>query len=316
MLEKTASHCMAVRETMMSTARRLDPRPNQHSMKEEFAAYLFSAPYLVIFGIFLAFPLLLGLYMSFHDWNAFSPMESEFVGLQHYETLLNDSRFWQALFNTVYFTVLSVPPLIIGGLLLALGVNRELKGQGVLRTIFFSPYVLTVSVIGLVWMDLLGSEALIPYYLSFIIGEQINWLTDSRLAMLAIVLATIWWTIAFNFIILLAGRQNVPERLYEAAKLDGAGTWRMFRDITIPQMKNPILFTIIISVIASFQIFGQPYIMTGGGPAFQTHTLVMYIYSTAFEARNFGYGAAVGYVFFLILVVISLINYRIFGGDQ
>lgn len=287
-----------------------------HASEQTVVGYLFALPYMVLFGVFLGAPLLLGLYMSFHDWNALAPAQSEFIGLGNYRRLLGDPLFWKALFNTVYFVILTVPPLVVGGLLLALGVNRDIKGRWVLRTIFFSPYILTVSVIGLTWTEIFGAEGLVPYHLSFVLGEEISWLSSHLLAMPAVAIATIWWTVAFNFIILLAGRQSVPEELYEAAKLDGARTWRLFRDITLPQMKNPILFTVIITTIASFQIFGQPYIMTSGGPAFSTHTLVMYIYSTAFETREFGYGAAVGYVFFLVLLVVSFINYRYFGGDE
>ncbi|MFC4439951.1 MULTISPECIES: carbohydrate ABC transporter permease [Natrialbaceae] len=208
------------------------------------------------------------------------------------------------MWNTAYFVTLTVPLLVIGSLLLALGVNREIKGKWLLRTIFFSPYVLTVAVIGILWGDLFGGNGLISYYTT---GG--SWLNSHTLAMPAIAIATVWWTIAFNFIILLAARQNVSNRLYEAAKLDGASSWRMMRDITIPQMKNPLIFVVIVSFITSFQVFGQPFIMTDGGPSFQTTTIVVYLYNTAFAGREFGYAAAIGYVLFLILVAVSSVSY-------
>jgi multiple sugar transport system permease protein len=132
----------------------------------------------------------------------------------------------------------------------------------------------------------------------------------------AVAIATVWWTLAFNFVILLAARQNVPDRLYEAAKLDGASSWRMMIDVTVPQMKNPLIFVIITTFVGSFQVFGQPFIMTQGGPSFSTTTVVMYLYNTAFSTGDFGYAAAVGYVLFMILIVVSATNFYVLGGDD
>lgn len=287
-----------------------------HQTREWIAGVGFAAPYLIIAAGFLFGPLLLGLYMSLHDWNAIIPEQSTFIGLENYQTLLSDPRFWTALRNTVVFVALTVPPVVVGSLLLALGVNREVKGQWLLRTIFFSPYVLTVAVVSLLWTDLFSASGLVPYYLSFVGGSGANWLNSHTLAMPAIAIATVWWTIAFNFIILLAARQNVSDRLYEAARLDGASSWRMMIDITIPQMKNPLIFVVITSFVGSFQVFGQPFIMTDGGPAFSTTTIVMYLYTSAFSANDFGYAAAIGYVLFMILIVVSAVSFYYLGGND
>lgn len=299
------------RESRTDESSRMGIDLRSRSTRESIAGVGFATPYLLFFFGFMLAPLLLGLYMSFHDWNAVAPLQSEFIGLDHYRTLINDPSFWNALWNTVYFVILTVPAIVIGSLLLALGVNREVKGKWFLRTVFFSPYVLTVAVIGLLWEDLFSASGLIPYYL----GTG-NWLTDHSLAMPALAIATIWWTIAFNFIILLAARQNVSDRLYEAARLDGASTWRMMIDITIPQMKNPIIFVVIVTFVGSFQVFGQPFIMTNGGPSFETTTIVLYLYNSAFAARDFGYAAAIGYVLFMILVAVSATSYYMLGGDE
>ncbi|OVE85850.1 carbohydrate ABC transporter permease [Natronolimnobius baerhuensis] len=281
------------------------------SVSELVAGLSFAVPYLIIAGLFLFGPLLLALYMSFHDWNALDPGQSQFIGLENYRILLGDPDFWNALWNTVYFVILTVPPIVIGSLLLALGVNRDVKGKWLLRTIFFSPYVLTVAVVGLLWTEVFSASGLIPYY----VGGG-NWLNDHTLAMPALAIATVWWQLAFNFIILLAARQNVPDRLYEAAKLDGASTWRMMRDITIPQMQNPLIFVVIVTFVGSFQVFGQPFIMTDGGPSFETTTIVLYLYDTAFTGREFGYAAAVGYVLFMILIAVSATSYYFLSGDK
>lgn len=284
---------------------------SESATREWIAGATFSLPYVLIAGTFLFGPLLLALYMSLYDWNALNPAQSQFIGLENYQILLSDPDFWNALWNTIYFVVLTVPPIIIGSLLLALGVNRDVKGKWLLRTIFFSPYVLTVAVVGLLWTEIFNASGLVPYY----VGGG-NWLTSYDLSMPAIAVATIWWQLAFNFIILLAARQNVPDRLYEAAKLDGASTWRMMRDITIPQMRNPLVFVVIVTFVNSFQVFGQPFIMTDGGPSFSTTTIVLYLYDTAFTGRQFGYAAAVGYVLFMILIAISATNYYFLAGDD
>lgn len=288
----------------------------EYSTRETSAGILFSLPYLLLFTVFLLYPLLKGLYMSFFNWDAVFPAQSTFVGLQNYSQMFADPLFWKSLQNTVYFVILTVPPLLVVPLFLALGVNRNIKGRGALRVIFFSPYILTVSVVGLLWQNLFQSNGLINYWLGTLFGITPGWLIDPLLAMPAIAIATVWWSMAFNFVVLLAARQNVPDRLYEAAKLDGASSWRMLRDITLPQMRHPLLFVVILSFIGSFQVFGQPYVMTGGGPAFSTQTIVMYIYSSAFSGREFGYAAAIGYVLFLILIVVSLINYYVLGGSE
>lgn len=288
----------------------------EYSTRETLMGILFALPYLLAFVTFLLYPLLKGFYMSLFDWDAVFPSQSTFVGLQNYTQMFADPLFWQSLQNTVYFVVLTVPPLLLVPLFLALGVNRNIKGKGVLRTIFFSPYIITVSVVGLLWERLFQANGLINYWLGQLFGITPGWLTDPLLAMPAIAIATVWWSMAFNFVVLLAARQNVPERLYEAAKLDGASSWRMMRDITIPQMRNPLLFVVILSFIGSFQVFGQPYVMTSGGPSFSTQTIVMYLYTSAFESREFGYAAAIGYVLFLILIAVSLVNYYFLGGED
>lgn len=296
--------------------RRVEAVRDEHTLRGTAEGYGFAAPYLIVFGMFMLYPLFLGLYMSFHDWNAFFPSESVFIGLENYRALIGDARFWQALWNTVYFVILTVPALIVVPLLLALGVNRNVKGQTTLRTIFFSPYILTVSIMAILWTELFSSRGLIRYVLSFVLEDPPRFLISQTWAMIAIAVATIWWVMAFNFVILLAARQNVSERLYEAAKLDGASTYRMMRDVTIPQMRNPLMFVVIITFVGSFQVFGQPYIMTSGGPDFSTHTIVMYLYTTGFQARDFGYAASVGYVLFLILIGVSLVNYYALGEGE
>jgi multiple sugar transport system permease protein len=285
--------------------------------KELIAGILFSLPYIALFGVFLLFPLAKGGYMSLFDWNVLTPSRSEFIGLENYATLFSDPEFWTALTNTAYFTLLAVPSIIIVALGLALGVNRDIKGRGVLRAFFFSPYILTVSVTSILWVDMYSTEyGVINEYLGLIMQNPPAWLQTRILAMPAISMATVWWLVGFSFVILLAARQSVPEYLYEAAKLDGAGTWRQFRDVTVPQIRHALFFVLIVNIIWAAQVFGQPYVMTSGGPGQSTMTLVMFLYEAAFNQRAFGYASAVGYVLTGILVVVSVVNYKFLGGDN
>ena len=311
---------MSIREQISSITRTEEGRRRQtigSVDRESIEGYLWSLPYLAAFTVFLLWPLLKGLYMSLHNWNPLFPSESEWIGLENYVDLMSDPFFWNSLWNTIYFVILTVPTMVVLSLGLALGVNRNVRGKKVLRTIFFSPYVLTISVVAIVWLEFLSVDfGPINYYLNMFLGIRPEWLTSELLAMPSLGVTTVWWLLGFNFIILLAGRQGIPERLYEAARLDGAGTWRAFRDITLPQMRNSILFVVIIQFIYQFQVFGQPYIMTTGGPAGSTRTIVYYLYESAFNQQAYGYAAAMGYILFAILVGVSLVNYFVIGGDS
>lgn len=280
--------------------------------RETIEGLLFAAPYLIVFTVFLFIPLLIGLYMSLFEWNFLDPAASEFVGLENYTTILNDGRFHSALFNTFYFVALTVPAMVGLGLAMALGVNRGLKGTKFLQFAYFVPYVMTVSIVGLVWNHVYGSQGIMTEYTDFMFGRILD---STALAMPGIALTTVWWQVGFFFAILLAARQGVPDHLYEAAKLDGAGTLRMTWDITIPQMKNAIMFTVVAGTVLQFQVFGQPFTMTDGGPSGATETAVFYLYELGFSSFDLGYGAAVGYIILAILVGVSFVNFYIIEGS-
>ncbi|SEP16683.1 carbohydrate ABC transporter membrane protein 1, CUT1 family (TC 3.A.1.1.-) [Halogranum amylolyticum] len=284
------------------------------STRELLVGLLFAAPYLALFTVFLLYPLLKGLYMSLHEWNFLEPSKSTFVGLENYARLLNDPAFWNALWNTLEFVGMTVPLIVGLSLVLALGLNQELKGSRILQFIYFSPYVLTVAVVGIVWAQMFAQSGVGTQYFSWLFsGSPLN---SKFWAMPVIVITTVWWQAGFYFAVLLASRQNVPERLYEAARLDGAGPWRMFRDVTLPHMKNGLLFVVIASTIFQFQVFGQPYLMTKGGPVGNTETLVYYLYQLGFQTRELGFGSAVGYTLLLILIGVSALNYVIVGTND
>lgn len=286
-------------------------RDTDISKTESIAGFLFAIPYLLLFIVFLLYPLFKGLYMSLFKWSYFTPSQSEFIGIDNYVMILSDPVFWNAFINTCYFVVLTVPLIVIVSLLVALGINQNIYGNRFLRFVYFSPYILTISVVAVVWVELYSYDGVIMMYLNPFFSEIP--LGSELLALPALGMTTVWWQVGFNFAILLAARQTVPDRLYEAAKLDGAGVWHMFWDITLPQMKNALFFVIIAATILQFQVFGQPFIMTQGGPSGSTTTLVYYLYVLGFQRRQLGYAAAVGYILLVVLIVVSVINYKLIG---
>ncbi|WP_407067006.1 carbohydrate ABC transporter permease [Haloarcula brevis] len=286
--------------------------------KETIEGILWSIPYLAVFTVFLVWPAVKGLYMSLHTYpNKFDLTETEWVGLQNYVELFQDPVFYNAMEGTLLFVAVSVPALVILGLVMALGVNRDVTGKRTLRAIYFSPYVLTVAVVALVWGQVYSqSYGLINYYLGLVMENPPGWLTSPDLVMASLAFMTVWWLVGFNFVIFLAARQSIPERLYEAARLDGATGWRAFKDITLPQMRNSVVFVVMVQFILQFQVFAQPYIMTQGGPSNSSDTLVYYLYRSAFSQQQFGYGAAMGYVLVAILILIAVVNFKVIGDSN
>jgi multiple sugar transport system permease protein len=286
--------------------------------KETIEGVLWSLPYLAVFSVFLVWPAVKGLYMSLHTYpNKFDLTETEWVGIQNYVELFQDPVFYNAMEGTLLFVAVSVPALVVLGLVMALGVNRDVTGKRTLRAIYFSPYVLTVAVVALVWGQVYSqSYGLVNYYLGFVMENPPGWLTSPDLVMASLAFMTVWWLVGFNFVIFLAARQSIPERLYEAARLDGATGWRAFKDITLPQMRNSVVFVVMVQFILQFQVFAQPYIMTQGGPSNSSDTLVYYLYRSAFSQQQFGYGAAMGYVLVAILILIAVVNFKVIGDSN
>lgn len=224
----------------------------------------------------------------------------------------NDPRFWNALRNTVVFTVVSTPIIAGLGLLFALLLHKERRTTGWYRALLFIPYILPVSVATLIWGYLLNpSRGLIAKLSEFFGAEPIAWLSDPRCAMGAIIVTTVWWTVGFNMILFGAGLQDIDASLYEAARIDGASSFQQFRYITIPELKSTTLLIVVTQVIASFQIFGQVNIMTSGGPGGTTDVLVRYIYQTGFRDTHLGYASAMSLFLFIVMVMVSLIQFLI-----
>ena len=271
---------------------------------------MFLAPYLVLFVAFVVWPAFYGIWMSLHEWD-FVLVNKPWVGADNYRALLNPDSvqyrpFWRGMSATGLFTVLSVPLLIVLPLGLALILHREFPGRTFFRAVYFTPYVLGVAVIGLMWRYLLdGNFGLVNH----LFGLNIQWTTTQPWAWVALVGVTVWWTIGFNTIIYLAGLGDIPGEHYEAASLDGASAWQKFWFITLPGLRPVLIFIIITSTLASANMFGQSYLITQGGPTESTRTAIMVITQTAFSQNRPGQAAAMSYVLALFLAVISIANF-------
>jgi len=293
--------------------RRIAPVPRTGERARERSDWVglgFVLPFLVAYALFLIWPLIQGFRMSFFNWSLTGSGTDEFMGLGNYREVFSDPNFWSSLWNTVLFTLLSTPPLVILSLFLALLANRVLRGRWFFRLAFFAPYVLPVSVVTLIWSWIYQPGfGLINNYLTRIGLEEIGWLSDVNVAMISVVIVTVWWTIGFNFVLYLAGLQEIPPDVYEAAALDGATGWEQIRSITIPLLGRTTVLILVLQILASLKVFDQIFLLTNGGPNFATRPVIQYVYEQGFTTYRVGYASAISYAFFLLILVISLVQF-------
>ena len=282
--------------------------------RQILVAYAFLAPSLVIFLIFRHIPAIASLLLGFFDWSLLAP--PQFVGLTNYVDLLHDQVFWRALGNTAAYTIMVVPTDIVISLGLAILLNQKLPGLKFFRLAYFIPVVTGTALVAIVWRWLYQPYGLVNGVLHALGLPAVNWLTDTRSALPAIAIMAVWQHVGFNMLIFLAGLQSIPLEMQEAALIDGAGRWAVFRRITLPLLRPVITLAVILTTINSFQVFDSAYVMTNGGPFYATTTLVFYAYQQAFEQYSMGYAAAIAFVLFLIILAISLLQRRILRGDE
>jgi multiple sugar transport system permease protein len=287
------------------------PKLSRLARTEERVAWLFLLPSFALFAVFTALPVVSAFLISFTHWDLFNP--AKFAWLDNYLTLWNDPIFRQVLGNTAYYVLLAVPLQMLLGLLCALGLNRAIPGQTFFRVVYFLPVVTSTVAAGLVWAWLFNSNfGLINMGLSLVgVNALPKWLISSQWAMPAVITVSIWQNLGYAMVLFLAGLQNIRQDVYEAAALDGAtGRKRLFY-ITLPLLSPMTFFVLIISIIGSFQVFELVFVMTKAGPANATNTLVYYIYQNGFMFYQMGYASAAAMVLFLIVLVATLIQYRL-----
>jgi|YNPMSStandDraft_2_1061718.scaffolds.fasta_scaffold01009_4 ABC-type sugar transport system permease subunit len=285
-------------------------------LERNFIGYSFTLPFIILFSVFVLYPIVSGLLLSSTDYTLMKP-QSSFVGLKNYIKLITEDNYFRKYFiNTIYYTVLVVPARLLLGLFLANYVNRRMIGFSFSRVIIFAPYVLSVSVIGLVWGWLYDWQyGLINTTLKFIGLSPIPWLSTSQTVMPALALVSLWADVGFDMIILLAAMQDIPTEVIEAAKVDGANGWQSFWQITVPLLRPVIIMLITINIISCMRLFGLVFVMTDGGPAGSSMSVAYHIYRTAFRQGDFSYGSAMGFILMAFLLVITIIRQLLIRSD-
>lgn len=283
--------------------------------------YVFLAPYMLLFTVFVLIPAVFGLWMSLHNWDYLMP-EQPWVGLQNYINLFTPGSptaafFWQSMQATGIFTLFSVPLLVVIPLLVALILNQSFRGRNFFRAMYFAPYVLGVAVVGILWRYLLQPGfGFVNYYMGALGLPDIPWTSALPWAWIALVGMTVWWTLGFNAIIYLAGLQDIDPQLYEAAKVDGANPWQRFWNVTLPGLRPVFLFIVTVTILASANMFGQAYLVTQGNPGEATRTAIMYIAEQSWQNFRMGDAAAMSYVLALFLAAIGVLNFVFFRQKE
>ncbi|MEK3834782.1 carbohydrate ABC transporter permease [Paenibacillus sp. FSL R7-0128] len=280
-------------------------------------SFLFVLPYLAAFALFLLFPILYGFIISLQDFELLSAAHP-FVGLRNYMTIFTpgtyeNSIFFRGLWTTLQFVLYSVPLLIVTGLGIAMLVNAlPAKLRGLFRTFYFLPYALSASVMAVIWLMMFDTNAgFINSLLQKLGLTGIPWLTATPWAWIALVLTTLWWTIGFNMIIFVNALNEVPEDYYEAASMDGANAWKRFVSITLPSIRPVMLFVMITSTIASFNIYAQPFLLTRGGPGDTTRVLLINVLDQAFVRKDIGSASAMAILMALLIMLVSIVQFRL-----
>jgi multiple sugar transport system permease protein len=285
-------------------------------VKRSYAGWIFVAPALAAIAVFFVVPVVGALAMSFTDFDIYALADLRnlrFVGFDNYVRLLQTPLFWQALFNTLYFVVVGVPLSIVASLGAALLLHSRLtRFKAFYRTALFAPVVTTLVAVAVVWRYLLHARyGLLNYALGAFGIAPIDWLGDPHWAMPAIILLSVWKNFGYNMIILLAALQAVPTELYEAARIDGANAWRQLRDVTLPALAPVLLMVSILTMAGHFQLFAEPYVMTQGGPAQRTITVLYLMYEEGFKWWSLGSASSVAFILFVLMFAVTLLQLRL-----
>ncbi len=278
---------------------------------EALAGYLFLTPNIIGFLSFTAVPVLVSLILSFYDWEMLIP--PIFVGLENFKNLfLNDPLFYQVIKNTLYYVGVYVPFNIVAAMILALWLCSITKGVAIYRTLFFLPVLAPTVAAAFIWKYMFEPNiGFVNTFLGWFGIAGPNWLGDTKYAMLAIIIMSVWKMVGYNMVIFIAGIHSIPASLYEAAKIDGANSWNRFVYITLPMLSPALFFAVVMTIITSFQVFDQAYIMTAGGPANATNTIVMYIYESGFQFFKMGYASSIAWVLFGVIFTVTMIQMKV-----
>lgn len=284
-------------------------------VNKKMAPYVLLAPTIAVFLVFMVYPIVRSLQLSFFELES---GEYSFVGLRNYLALFKDEVFFKSIFNTLMYLIIQVPVMIVIALVVAILVEEKfIRGKGFFRTAIFLPTVTALVAYALVFKVLLnGEHGLINYVLEGVFGKGINWFYEEWPARFAVIISITWRWMGYNMIILLAGIQSIPKDVVEAAEIDGAGFWQKVIFITVPMVKQLILFCAITSTIGTLQLFDEPFILTEGGPNNATLTMGQHLYNNGFRYLKFGYASAIGYVMTIFIVILSWLQFKFTKGGE
>ena len=282
---------------------------------EERSGWVLAAPYIAFLSAFVAYPIVFAIVLVFLQWDLVT--EPSFVGLANVQLLASDGRFWQAVTNTFVFLGIHVPLQIVTALALALALNRPLALRAFWRASFFLPVVISGAVVAILWSNLYATDVgLFNQLLTRMGFTPVPWLTDPRTAMPSIAVMVTWKNVGFYVIIYLAGLQYIPRSCQEAIEMEGATAWQRFRYLTLPSLLPQTILVVTLSTINGFQLFIEPYVMTGGGPLRRTYSIVLYLYTNAFSYQKMGYAATIGVALALIIGTVVLLQRRVIGKAE
>lgn len=299
---------------------RIGPLAPRHGWRQDLIGWSFAAPFVILFGIFLALPIVAALVMSFTSFgirDLQNPIGTTFVGLENYTNLLADPKFWKSLGNTAYFVLVGVPLTLVLGLVIANALSRGItRFRTAFRVGYYLPVITSIVAIAIVWRFLLNPDVgLINLLLKNVGIEGPAWLANPTLAMPSIIAMAVWRNVGFAMVVFIAGMQAIPAVLYEAAAIDGAGRWKAFRYVTLPMLRPTILFMLVITTIGYLQLFEEPFVMTDGGPLDATLSVTMYMYQQGFEFFHQGYASAIAYVLFVIVAIVAFLQFKFLRSD-
>ncbi|GAB3895046.1 carbohydrate ABC transporter permease [Kibdelosporangium lantanae] len=274
--------------------------------------YLAISPFFVLFAIFGVYPVLYSLYLAFQRWDGIGPMQ--WVGARNFEFLVQDSVFWTSVGNTFLIWIMSTVPMTVLAILIAVGLNSSIRFKGLYRIAYFAPNVTSIVAVSIVFTSVFSTQfGVLNSLLKWVGLDPVGWLTDPWGIKVAISVMIIWRWVGYNAIIFLAGLQAIPQEVYEAARIDGAGTVQTFFRVTLPLLRPVLLFSVVMSAINGLQIFTEAQVLVGqrGGPEDAGMTMVLYFYNQAFQGNDFGYGAAIAWGIFVLVVLFTIINWRL-----
>ena len=292
----------------------------RHGWRQDLIGWSFALPFVILFGVFLALPILAAFLFSFTSFglrDITNPIGASVVGVDNYARLLSDAKFWKSLGNTVYFVVVGVPLTLALGLVIANALSRGItRFRTAFRVGFYLPVITSIVAIAVVWRFLLNPDfGLINLLLAKVGITGPNWLANSALAMPSIIAMAVWRNVGFAMVVFVAGMQAIPSMLYEAASIDGAGRWQSFRYVTLPMLRPTILFMLVITTIGYLQLFEEPFVMTAGGPLDATLSVTMYMYQQGFQFFHQGYASAIAYVLFVIVAIVAFLQFKFLRSE-